>query len=185
MQVVLRLHGDEHGSAASCWAVVKLTPETAQRLLGYIETLRGIKAQVPETLRLVLFDYTPDYVTDIFIEKHLAEAHEDLYNTIEMTAQAIVLPQEIVLDAEDDPDNDDRWDYAHVNVNDDGVFWTVCLKHTSVEIDTDEIPALLLRNAAGFDTKCQRCSSALYGGRCTDVTCPYSDRYQNAAWTEG
>ncbi|MEE8361709.1 MAG: hypothetical protein V3R71_06105 [Gemmatimonadales bacterium] len=32
--------------------------------------------------------------------------------------------------------------------------------------------------------ECRRCGSSLANGRCTDLTCPYSDREQHEGWTE-
>lgn len=41
------------------------------------------------------------------------------------------------------------------------------------------------RNDATTSETCQRCGSPLDDGLCTDETCPYSDRSQDATFTEG
>lgn len=81
---------------------------------------------------------------------------------------------------------DDKPALLHVNFTDEGIIMDLVDKGsvigTSSQMYDDAVSELMFLG----DDFCKKCNSPLdEHGRCTDETCPYSDREQNETFTEG
>jgi hypothetical protein len=134
--VVMKLWLSDDDYYEATFALVRLTPEVAQEVLGRIALARTLRAADPALHSLAYWDTRPVFSVRAALDEALAEqVDEQEYVVLDTPLQ--VAPDQVV-----------EVESMRLIVTESDVVWKVYVKNTSISLETAWLPEALFREVA-------------------------------------